>query len=314
MNNKTVQHTTYTVSYTVSCLHLLAFSITAIACGNTLAQMNIPNPLIRPAKVGRPAELATGPDQPAAGQAPAKESKPAPEPAEAKSSGVGGSSGATTPSVQESFNLQQQQLNSDRIPAPLRQTLANVVVTAMVGDLAVLRQQIAQPVVNNPLAGTAGMNPNQTISPVGQNGIAQPGQLGQVNLNNPMNPGYFPNNSTAQQPVKPFSIRVRHGQVVNIAGYNVRAVIQDGIISLLWKSNQGAEYTAYYASIETGSLSNYVPPSNVLERRDPTAYERVTPNNTSNTTGISATASGNSSNTAGAGSPVTGTGLNTGVR
>jgi hypothetical protein len=254
-----------------------------------MAQMNIPNPLIKPVKAGRP--VAEGAGQ--AGAEPQGKATPPPLP-----------EGRSTPdqttdkvaadkpvSPQESFTLQQQVLNSEKIPTPLRITLSTLSVTAIVGDLAVLRQQLnvsnlaalggAAAQINTGSAG--GISPvvgggfNQPAPQPAPQPVVQPGQLG---------------GATAAPAIKPFSVRVKHKKPTYISGHEVTPIVADGVVSLYWKTPQGDDLIVYNGNVETASAGAYVPPPVLLERRDYPSYERLIPNVTGSTSGTSSSSSG----------------------
>ncbi|MFN7835427.1 MAG: hypothetical protein ACK5NY_06540 [Burkholderiaceae bacterium] len=229
------------------------------------AQMSIPNPLIKPVKAGRALGDPNMPPLPGDGAAVLK--MPPPDAAGKAGDGPGG--GESPKNSQENFTLQQQVLNSERIPAPLRNLLSSMAVTAIVGNIAVLRQQA---VLSQ--QGAANGNQGLTASP---GGVASPGTSGALNGGGGVSG--TPGLSTSLAPALPktFSVRIRHQQTTYIAGLPVRAQVDDGVVTLFWKPQQGEELMVFYGNVETGSQAGYVPPAGLLERRDASAYQSVTP-------------------------------------
>jgi hypothetical protein len=260
----------------------IVLALIALLPQGLTAQMNIPNPLIKPVKAGRSVADTSGAQAAAGGDAQAKTPPPPlPEGRTLNDSTAEKATSDKPVSPQESFTLQQQVLNSEKIPAPLRVTLSTLSVTAIVGDLAVLRQQLS----------TAGLAATQVntgsaggISPVIGGGLNQPAPQP---ITTPVQPG----TGTAIAAIKPFSVRVKNKRPTYISGHEVTPIITDGVVNLYWKTPQGEDLLVFNGNVETASAGAYVPSAALLERRDYMLYDRLIPNATGSTNASSSNTS-----------------------
>jgi hypothetical protein len=194
-------------------------SILALALPHGALAQTIANPLIRPA-------LLT-------------ESTGTPPGNAAPSANAGQAAGSTADSeevrqqaerriTQEDLNMQQQALNSSVVPIALLNLFSNMQVTAHIQNAIVMRK------VSNELVQTS----VAVQGPPGQN--SQPGQESVAAASRNVS------RSTAV-------LRLRVGQVVNVAGYSVRAKVMGQDVTVDWLSNKGTWVNVFYGALESSN-------------------------------------------------------------
>lgn len=192
---------------------MLAGAFPAVAVAQTIA-----NPLIRPA-----------------GLTDSKEAKPA-APAGGNPASAEGSQGdseevrnqAARRITQEDLNIQQQALNSAVVPTALANLFSNMQVTAYIQNAIVMRK------VSNELVQTQVAAPSTS-----QGANSQASQEAQTTVRNV-------SRSTAV-------IRLRVGQVVNVAGYSVRAKVTGQEVTVDWLSGRGGWVNVFYGALESSN-------------------------------------------------------------
>lgn len=243
------------------------------------AQSTLNNPLMRPNTPSRePVLPAPPPGSPASPQSAGRGDGPV----QAKS-------------LQEEVTANQQRLNSDRVPQPLRTLLATVYVSAIHNKTAVLRQPLppAQQAIlagqGSGLPGTAGAPGGIPGSFPGAGAVpgmsaggvpglaagAAPGALPGGTAGAPLSAGTGLFNPFAVPPPRPTSIRVRDGEPFSLQGFDLTARIREQEVTLLWKNSEDKTTIVFQSGIESPSLPAYVPPQTTLERPDNAYFGRV---------------------------------------
>lgn len=130
--------------------------------------------------------------------------------------------------TQEDLNVQQQALNSAVVPLALANLFSGMQVTAHIQNAIVMRK------VSNQLVQTSPAVAAQT----GQ-GSQQAQEAVQANTQNV-------SRSTAV-------VRLRVGQVVNIAGYSVRAKVMGQDVMVDWLSDKGTWVNVFFGALESSN-------------------------------------------------------------
>jgi len=155
--------------------------------------------------------------------------------------------------TQEDLNIQQQALNSPVVPIGLVNLFSNMQVTAHIQNAIVMRKvsndQVQAPVV--------------AASPPSSNG--RPAQEQQ---------------STSIQNISRSTavIRLRVGQVVNVAGYSVRAKVTGQDVTVDWLSDKGSWVNVFFGALESsnGGIAQ-VPTDSQLLEVDTEAFDYLVP-------------------------------------
>lgn len=155
--------------------------------------------------------------------------------------------------TQEDLNIQQQALNSPVVPLGLVNLFSNMQVTAHIQNAIVMRK------VSNDLVPTAAPAPAQQ----GANAGATQGSTAAVAQNI--------SRSTAV-------IRLRVGQVVNVAGYSVRAKVTGQDVTVDWLSDKGSWINVFFGALESsnGGFAQ-VPGESQLLEVDTEAFDYLVP-------------------------------------
>lgn len=154
--------------------------------------------------------------------------------------------------TQEDLNMQQQALNSPVVPLGLTNLFANMQVTAHIQGAIVMRK------VSNEIVQTAVAAP----AAAGQNGQAAQAAT---------TAGQQVSRSTAV-------IRLRVGQVVNVAGYSVRAKVTGQDVMVDWLSGKGTWVNVFFGALESsnGGFAQ-VPTDSQLLSVDTDAFKYLVP-------------------------------------
>ncbi len=272
-------HSSVCVLRIAAAASLLMAGAAQLATNPVRAQTTLNNPLMRPTTPSREPVLPAPPQgSPASPQAAGRGDGPV----QAKS-------------LQEEVSANQQRLNSDRVPQPLRTLLSTVYVSAIHNKTAVLRQPLppAQQAIlagqGSGLPGTAaalGIIPGATagigaVPGLSAGGIAGtvpgalPGALPGGTAGAPLSAGTGLFNPFAVPPPRPTSIRVRDGEPFSLQGFDLTVRIREQEVTLLWKNSEEKSTIVFQSGIESPSLPAYVPPPTTLERPDSAYFGRV---------------------------------------
>lgn len=155
--------------------------------------------------------------------------------------------------TQEDLNIQQQALNSPVVPLGLVNLFSNMQVTAHIQNAIVMRK-VSNELVQAPVA---------VASPQGANNqSAQEAQA--VNIRNV-------SRSTAV-------IRLRVGQVVNVAGYSVRAKVTGQEVTVDWLSDKGTWVNVFFGALESSNGGVVqVPGDSQLLKVETDAFDHLVP-------------------------------------
>lgn len=130
--------------------------------------------------------------------------------------------------TQEDLNVQQQALNSAVVPLALTNLFADMQVTAHIQNAIVMRKVSSGLVQTSPTAAAStgqGGQPSQQTASSGTRNVSR---------------------STAV-------IRLRVGQVVNIAGYSVRAKVTGQDVMVDWLSDKGTWINVFFGALESSN-------------------------------------------------------------
>lgn len=186
--------------------------------------------------------------------------------------------------TQEDLNVQQQALNSSVVPLALINLFSNMQVTAHIQNAIVMRK------VSNELVQTSAA----VSGAPGQNG--QPGQeaalAGTRNVSR----------STAV-------VRLRVGQLVNLAGYSVRAKVVGQDVMVDWLSDKGAWVNVFFGALESsnGGLAQ-TPTDSQLLKVETESFDYLVPKLNTQTFSPSGLGGGQQGNNGNFGSPFGGGG------
>lgn len=177
--------------------------------------------------------------------------------------------------TQEDLNMRQQALNSPVVPLGLINLFSNMQVTAHIQGAIVMRK------VSNELVQTSA-----ALSA----GAAQGGQNSQEAV---AAGSQHVSRSTAV-------IRLRVGQVVNLAGYSVRAKVTGQDVMVDWLSDKGTWINVFFGALESsnGGFAQ-VPTDSQLQKVDTEAFDYLVPalnTQTFSASGVGNNQQGNSSN------------------
>lgn len=197
---------------------LMVLSVAVLFPACAVAQ-TIANPLIRPSALAESKESPSG-VSPGAAQANPNES----DTEEVKRQ-------AARRITQEDLNIQQQALNSPVVPLALVNLFANMQVTAHFQNAIVMRK------ISNELVQTPVVAASSTGSSGANNTASQEAQA--VAVRNV-------SRSTAV-------IRLRVGQVVNVAGYSVRAKVTGQDVTVDWLSDKGGWVNVFFGALESSN-------------------------------------------------------------
>jgi hypothetical protein len=196
---------------------LLVLALAGAFPASAVAQA-IANPLIRPA-----------------GLTESKEATPT-APAGSNATPASGSQGdseemrnqAARRITQEDLNIQQQALNSAVVPTALANLFSNMQVTAHIQNAIVMRK-VSNELVQTPVAAPSAQGSNGQVSQEAQAAVVR-------NVSR----------STAV-------IRLRVGQVVNVAGYSLRAKVTGQEVTVDWLSGRGGWVNVFYGALESSN-------------------------------------------------------------
>jgi len=124
--------------------------------------------------------------------------------------------------TQEDLNVQQQALNSAVVPLALANLFADMQVTAHIQNAIVMRKVSNQLVQTSPTVGTS---TSQEAATAATRNVSR---------------------STAV-------VRLRVGQVVNIAGYSVRARVMGQDVMVDWLSDKGSWVNVFFGALESSN-------------------------------------------------------------
>lgn len=177
--------------------------------------------------------------------------------------------------TQEDLNMRQQALNSPVVPLGLINLFSNMQVTAHIQGAIVMRK------VSNELVQTSA-----ALSA----GSAQGGQNSQEAV---AAGSQHVSRSTAV-------IRLRVGQVVNLAGYSVRAKVTGQDVMVDWLSDKGTWINVFFGALESsnGGFAQ-VPTDSQLQKVDTEAFDYLVPalnTQTFSASGVGNNQQGNSGN------------------
>lgn len=223
-------------------LSLMFYSL-AVAWPTSAIAQNIANPLIRPAAITENKEVVP--------TAPAPRNPTAPAGGESDSEEIRRQ--AERRITQEDLNIQQQALNSPVVPIGLVNLFSNMQVTAHIQNAIVMRK-ISNEVVQTPVAAPAAQDANGAATQT-----AQASNVRNVSR------------STAV-------IRLRVGQVVNVAGYSLRAKVTGQEVTVDWLSGRGGWVNVFFGALESsnGGFAQ-VPTDSQLLEVDTEAFAHLVP-------------------------------------
>lgn len=236
---------------------LLVMSLTSAWPCSSIAQ-NIANPLIRPSHATENKESA---------------------PAGAASKGAAPAAGGETDSedvkrqaerriTQEDLNIRQQELNSPVVPSALVNFFSNMQVTAYIQNAIVMRKIS-----------------NEQIQTVAVTAAPQSGGTNIAGVQEQQAPSL--QNVSRSTAV----IRLRVGQVVNVAGYSVRAKVTGQEVTVEWLSSKGTWVNVFYGALESSNGGfTQVPNEAQLLKVETEAFNHLVPklntqSSTTNTVG-----------------------------
>lgn len=252
-------------------LVMLASTLPAAGVAQTIA-----NPLMRPASL-------TEKNNTAEGEAPASSAPSASSSADSEEL----RQQAARRITQEDLNVQQQALNSPVVPLALANLFAGMQVTAHIQNAIVMRKVSNELVQTSPaVAASTGQNAQN-----GQ-GAQEAAAAGTRNVSR----------STAV-------VRLRVGQVVNIAGYSVRAKVMGQDVMVDWLSDKGAWVNVFFGALESsnGGIAQ-VPTDSQLLEVDTEAFNYLVPKLNTQTFSASGIGGNQQGNNGGFGSSASGGG------
>jgi hypothetical protein len=156
--------------------------------------------------------------------------------------------------TQEDLNIQQQALNSPVVPAGLVNLFSNMQVTAHIQNAIVMRK------VSNEQVQAAVVAPAASQATNGR-------------------PAQEPQAATVQNISRSTAvIRLRVGQVVNVAGYSVRAKVSGQDVTVDWLSDKGSWVNVFFGALESsnGGFAQ-VPGDSQLLEVDTEAFDYLVP-------------------------------------
>ncbi|MEQ9107949.1 MAG: hypothetical protein RLO04_10825 [Limnobacter sp.] len=215
------------------------------ACPAPSIAQTIANPLIRPSALAESKDPSPGASPSGATQVNANES----DPEDVKRQ-------AARRITQEDLNIQQQALNSPVVPLALVNLFTNMQVTAYFQNAIVMRK------ISNEVVQTQVVAASPTGSSGTNNTASQEAQA--VAVRNV-------SRSTAV-------IRLRVGQVVNVAGYSVRAKVTGQDVTVDWLSERGVWVNVFYGALESshGGVVQ-VPGDSQLLKVETEAFDHLVP-------------------------------------